>query len=261
MEINKEYKNKIGITTIEVSGFKGALYGMRAPMQSYHLSDTVYEGNNPIPKEIGEKDRNLAIRLKRGGTEDRKYLRMIHVQASVSLPRYIWSELDTYKVATVSDSESTMHKLLNNANPITEEQFYFGSDPMSTEYWLAKDEVYNQIEKLEILRKLYQRDKKTGSEEERRKIREKNALDDYELNVYGDFVEEADSLNNLEKLKLAKRILPECFIQTRVWDANYETLMNIERQRKTHRLQEEWKDVFVEWIHTLPYYDVFLKND
>ena len=98
------------INLIEVSGLKGAIHGMRNPMNSWRLTDSKEIENGFI---LGENDMKLAKNLIKGGTEHRKFLRMIHVQFDLNLPRYVWSEFDTYKIGTVANSCSTMHKLLN----------------------------------------------------------------------------------------------------------------------------------------------------
>lgn len=99
----------IKIENISVSGFEGALRGMRNPLNSWHLADSVFteEGNL---KEIGPKDLGLCLRLIKAGASHRKFLRMIHVQVDVTAPLYWWKDYDTYKVSTVANSCSTMHK-------------------------------------------------------------------------------------------------------------------------------------------------------
>lgn len=245
---------KIETKDTYVTGWKMAVRGMRAPMQSYELSDS--EINSALTQviyhqdfdkerfiatkciysdnvEIGEEDLKLMKRLVKGGSEHAKFLRMIHVQAEFALPRYIWSELDTYKVGTVSNSESTMHKLLNNNNPITEDQFYYGDDPDTGAGLEVRLHVIPVIQKLEDLRLQYKGLKKT----------------EYSKN---------------ELLVIAKRILPECFIQKRVWDANYQTIWNMYKQRviSPHRLKEEWIDTFGKWCEELPYFkELFLEDN
>ena len=100
-------------------------------MDSPHLSDSGYlpekrlsveNGVEWVPFRIGEKDMDLAQRLIKSGGEHRKFLRMIHVSVDVDMPRYWHSEADTYHFNT-KNSESTMHKLLNNNNPITLDDF------------------------------------------------------------------------------------------------------------------------------------------
>lgn len=210
---------EIYIKTISVSGFEGAMMGMRAPMQSYARTDSMFIDFC----NIGSNDMNLAQRLIKGGTEHSKFRRMIHVQAEVAMPRYIWSEWDTYKIATVSNSESTMHKLLNNDESITKDQFYFGNNK-AEEHKLVEAITQPVIDELENLRLQYKRIKPS---------------------VY----------NTSELLVIAKRVLPECFIQKRVWDADYETIANMYNQRvkHPHRLKEEWVECFGKWVESLPY--------
>ena len=179
-----------------------------------------------IDQELGEKDLVLAKKLIKSGSEHCKFRRDIHVQAIVSMPRYVWSEFDTYKIATVSNSESTMHKLLNNKKPITIEQFYLGKDEAVVDY-IDKD-ILETIEKLEHMRQVY-----TGE------------------------IENDISLNKNQMLCAAKRILPENFIQTRVFDFSYETIAQMYKQRvkNPHRLKEEWVECFGNWAETLLYAD------
>ena len=92
------------IQLIEISGWSGAIRGMRSPMNSWHLSDSTSYA-------LGITDLALLLKLTKAGSEHRKTLRMIHVQAEFTLPIYIWSEFDTYKVGVTRNSCSTMHKL------------------------------------------------------------------------------------------------------------------------------------------------------
>lgn len=98
---------KIENTT--VTGFKAAIHGMRNPMNSWNKSDSIFNEDGTFV--IGTNDNELAKKLIKAGTEHRKFLRMIHIQCFFTLPRYIWTELDTYKVSTIRMSCSTMHKL------------------------------------------------------------------------------------------------------------------------------------------------------
>lgn len=199
-------KNGMKITTLEVAGISPAIKGMRLPMMSRAKSDT-YESIASQPK-IGEADMGLCKRLIKGGNEHAKYLRMIQVWADVDMPRYFWSEMDTYKFGT-KNSESTMHRLLNNQNPITLDLFIYSEEDTD-----IMQQIVNRLEKLRI---------------------EYLKTKDFSLVVR------------------AKRILPEGFLQLRTWNTNYAELRNIYHQRKHHRLKEEWQEVFVGWIKTLPY--------
>ena len=98
----------------EISGVKAAVRGMRNPMNSWDLSDSVfYEYTGPDSKNyiLGEKDLDLMKRLVKAGPDHRKFLRMIHVTMDITAPLYWWKEFDTYKVGTVANSCSTMHKI------------------------------------------------------------------------------------------------------------------------------------------------------
>ncbi|MBQ6945377.1 MAG: hypothetical protein IJN43_13775 [Ruminococcus sp.] len=122
----------IKVENIEVFGWEAAIRGMRNPMNSWAKSDShhclidfgldcqmVENGHEPAIKCndgkfgycIGENDLGLMQRLYKGGTEHRKYLRMIHVQMDITAPMYWFKEWDTYKIATTSNSTSTMHKI------------------------------------------------------------------------------------------------------------------------------------------------------
>lgn len=110
---------KIERTT--VTGFKTAIHGMRNPMNSWDKSDSVFENHCEDSFSIGDKDNELAMKLIKAGSEHRKFLRLIHISCFITIPRYIWQELDTYKVATVRSSCSTMHKL--GFTDLTEDDF------------------------------------------------------------------------------------------------------------------------------------------
>ena len=98
----------IKIENIDVYGFEAAIRGARNPMNSWHLMDSCYNNGE---FEIGEKDYDLLRRLTIAGSEHRKWNRMITVTMDITAPLYWWKEYDTYKVATVANSCSTMHKI------------------------------------------------------------------------------------------------------------------------------------------------------
>ena len=100
----------IKIEHLEVWGFRGAIRGMRNPMDSWHKLDTTFDEHGNVIK-LGSNDASLMLRLKTAGTDHRKYLRMIHIQCDVTAPLYFWKDYDSYKVSTVSNSCSTMHKI------------------------------------------------------------------------------------------------------------------------------------------------------
>lgn len=213
----------------QVWGFEGALHGMRNPKNSWARSDSHYdEKGNYI---IGPNDMKLAQTLAAAGPEHRKFLRMIHVQVDITAPLFWWKEADTYKVATVANSTSTMHKI--QSAPITLECFETddynkkaaaligedGTDPETT----VPEEFINY---LEILRQKY--------------------------------IETKDKRYWKELI----RWLPESWLQTRTLDLNYETIrsMCLPTQRRNHKLTE-WSESFISWARTLPYAQEFLFAD
>ena len=98
----------------EVYGFRRALHGMRNPLESWARNDTVEENGRVV---IGPNDLGLCQRLILAGSEHRKFMRQIMVSVDITAPLYWWKEFDTYKVGTVANSTSTMHKLAST--PIT----------------------------------------------------------------------------------------------------------------------------------------------
>lgn len=107
------------IEKTEIMGWEAAIRGMRNPMNSWAKSDTEFSCGE-IP-EVGESDLDLMSRLAKAGTEHRKYLRMLAVYVDLTAPLYWWKEFDTYKVGTVANSCSTMHKI--HAKEFTLEDF------------------------------------------------------------------------------------------------------------------------------------------
>lgn len=168
---------------------------------------------------IGPKDMKLAKMLCAAGPEHRKFLRQIFVSVDITAPIYMLKEFDTYKIATVANSTSTMHKL--TAYPITEDSFEMGDYDNSV---IENDFINkNLIPFLEDLRQKY------------------------------------NETHDKRYWKELVRWLPEGWLQTRTWTANYETIRSMYRQRAGHKLIE-WK-AFCEWVETLPYAaDLILPN-
>lgn len=187
----------VGFENTETWGFDGAIRGMRNPFNSHKKSDSYYDSGNWCDWNfiIGENDLRLAKTLITSGDEHGKLLRMIHVQTDITIPRAIWSELDTYKFGT-KNSQSTMHKLLNNDKEITLDQFDFSNDDLAV--WKTV------VERLEYMRQEY---KKATSNSQKNRL-----------------------------LERAKMLLPEGFLQMRTWDTNYQELRRIYFQRKGHRM-------------------------
>lgn len=106
----------IKIENLKVYGFESAMIGMRNPMNSWSLNDTVFN-------RLGENDLKLLLKLCKAGADHRKVLRQMLISFDVVAPLYWWKEFDTYKVGTVSNSCSTMHKL--TSRPLTRDDFSF----------------------------------------------------------------------------------------------------------------------------------------
>ena len=196
----------------EVWGFEHAIRGMRNPLESWSKSDST-------EMLLGPNDLQLMKKLISAGPEHRKFLRQIFVSVDITAPLYWWKEFDTYKVGTVANSCSTMHKLKDT--PITRNCFEMSGHediPMILNAFGRTDDFwYWLIEALEYLRQEYleTKDKKYW----------------YEL----------------------IRMLPESWLQKRTVTMNYENVANIYSQRLHHKLSE-WSTGFIQWADSLPYF-------
>lgn len=216
----------------EVWGFEHSLRGMRNPKNSWNRSDSFYDGNLNNHYIIGEADLKLAQTLIKAGNEHRKFMRQIFVSVDITAPLYWWKEFDTYKVGTVANSTSTMHKLA--ATPITLDCFEIddydrnlsladnpkdddGLDNIST---FEEDIVYV----LENIRQKY--------------------LETKDKRYWKELV----------------RWLPESWLQKRTITMNYENIRNMYFQRRNHKLTE-WSKSFIKWVESLPYAEELIMYD
>ena len=127
-----------------VMNLENAMRGARNPLNSWARSDSYYdETGNYV---LGENDLGLAKRLRKAGSDHRKYMRQIFVSVDITAPLYWWKEYDTYKVATVANSTSTMHKI--HSKPFTREDF--SHDQMSEEALAALDSMIEVLERLRL---------------------------------------------------------------------------------------------------------------
>ncbi|MBO7715763.1 MAG: hypothetical protein J6S85_19530 [Methanobrevibacter sp.] len=202
----------------EVFNFEGALRGMRNPLNSHAKSDsrfikTTDEDGFIETINIGENDMKLALSLIKAGGEHRKFMRQIFVSVDITAPIYWWKEFDTYKVGTVANSTSTMHKLAST--PITKGCFEMDDFENLEEGSLSISYFWESaISRLEFLRQKYNETK------------------------------------DKRYWKELIRLLPESWLQTRTVTMNYENLLNMFHQRKNHKLTE-WHS-FCDWVKTLP---------
>jgi hypothetical protein len=134
----------INLTRTSVMNLEGAMHGARNPLNSWARSDSHYdESGNYI---LGDNDLSLAKRLCKAGTDHRKFVRMIMVCVDITAPIYWWKEYDTYKVGTVANSTSTMHKI--HSKPFGREDF--SCDKMLPAALNALDSCINTLEELRL---------------------------------------------------------------------------------------------------------------
>jgi len=207
----------------EVMGWEAAIRGMRNPMNSWDRSDSERKYENIRDSEgylvLGPNDLNLMTSLRNAGTDHRKFMRMITVYVDITAPLYWWKEFDTYKVGTVANSCSTMHKIHEKA---------FTLEDFSHEHLFMEENLRYEAEpdSTKLL----------------------NAVIDA-LNVYRlAYLEEGDKSIWWQMIQL----LPNSYNQKRTVMLNYEVLANIYKSRKNHKL-DEWSVGFMEWIESLPY--------
>lgn len=132
------------IDKTNVMNFENAIRGARNPMNSWSKSDSYYSEDGMY--HLGENDLNLAKKLCKAGSDHRKFLRQIFVSADITAPLYWWKEFDTYKVATVSNSTSTMHKL--HSRPLETEDF--SNDQLTGESKVYLEHLIHYLEELRI---------------------------------------------------------------------------------------------------------------
>lgn len=240
----------IKIEETETYGWEAAIRGMRNPMNSWDKSDSAfgrnlaipYAQNNPsiwfnkygVEMYIGDNDLDLMHRLCVAGTDHRKFMRMIVVYCDITAPLYWWKEFDTYKVGTVANSCSTMHKI--HAKEFTIDDFSYehlveeANDCEIGVYW-GTDGV-SEIEPKDLLE-----------------------LTIEGLNKYRNaYLETKDKKYWWQMIQL----LPSSYNQKRTVMMNYEVLNNIYTSRRTHKLNE-WRD-FCDWAKTLPHSKLITKQ-
>ena len=229
----------IKLENTETLGWRHTVRGMRNPMNSWEKSDSIGCGSgycdicidydncqfyhDPGAFVIGNADKELMMKLRNAGTDHRKFMRMITVYVDITAPLYWWKEFDTYKVGTVVNSCSTMHKI--HDKEFTLDDFsheHLGVNPKCTE---AIDFTWNfEYFLLETIRGL-------------------NAA-------------RAAYLKTKDKFYFDQMIqlLPTSYNQKRTVMLNYEVLANIYKSRKNHKL-DEWREL-CKWIEKLPHSEI-----
>ena len=209
--------------------------GMRNPMNSWDKSDSVkcYANEkcqgicneNKIGLCVGDNDRSLMQKLSYAGTDHRKFMRMMPVYVRITAPLYWWKEADTYKIGTVANSCSTMHKIQEKEFTLRD----FSHDHMTSYSQIILEET---IKALNELREFYLNWDSTNYAT--RKVNEWNNKKD----IWWQMIQ----------------LLPSSYNQTRNVMMNYEVLVNIYKSRKNHKL-DEWRE-FCKWIEGLPFSDL-----
>ena len=210
------------VVTSSPEQWKAVIMGTRNPLNSWNRSDTIiYEHEledwPSVVKTfngIGFNDHDLMMRLRNAGTDHRKFMRMITVYLDITGPLYWWKEFDTYKVGTVANSCSTMHKI--HAKEFTLEDF-------SCEHLTAESITFGLEPIIDILnknRELY--------------LQWKN-IDEEKKTLWWQMIQ----------------LLPTSYNQKRTVMLNYEVLANIYKSRRNHKL-DEWHTL-CDWIEELPY--------
>lgn len=225
------------IENVEVFGWEGAIRGMRNPKNSWDRSDsktiaTLEDGKVVVRYEIGPNDLKLAKALVAGGSVHCKFRRQIMVTLDITAPMFWWKEFDTYKVGTVRDSCSTMHKITSKPFEVSDfsVETIEGYCPHESEFSYMSGLPLNSRRALEYtiaalnnLRELYLKAKADGAEDEAK--------------IYWRKIIE---------------LLPSSYNQKSTVTLNYEVLANIRKWRCGHKLYE-WSKTMCGWIDTLPY--------
>ena len=225
------------IENTEVVGFEAAIRGMRNPMNSWDRGDTEFHGgvvrfdtcnerweDNGYTMSLGSNDLDLMTRLRNAGTDHRKFMRMIVVYLDITAPLYWWKEFDTYKVGTVANSCSTMHKIAYKE---------FTLDDFSHEHLTIRqstDILKETVDALNVFRDVYL----NGGI-----LRYENG----NMRCFGK--------KDKEIWWQMIQLLPSSYNQRRTVMLNYEVLANMHKSRRNHKL-DEWH-TFCDWIERLPY--------
>ena len=228
----------IKIENTEVMGLEAAIRGMRNPMNSWDKNDSCSCGtcgdcdicidynNCPFDHDghkfiIGPNDYDLMTRLRNAGTDHRKFMRMITVYFDITAPLYWWKEFDTYKVGTVANSCSTMHKIADKEFTLDD----FSCEKLINSMCMEIQEMEVRVSPMQAL------------------------LTTIEcLNSYRDLYNKTKDKKYWWQMI---QLLPTSYNQRRTVMLNYEVLANIYKSRKNHKL-DEWH-TFCDWIEMLPY--------
>ena len=249
----------IKIENVEIMGWEHVIRGMRNPMNSWEKSDSgICKGGDDgigcrncaaydcehtynYSWQLGKADHDLMMRLAAGGPTHAKYRRMIAVYADITAPLYWWKEFDTYKVGTVANSCSTMHKITSKEFTLDDfscEHLFDSVNGEDTDCWIRSGDISGVLEpinvldvtimmlnKARILYLYYQKKALNGDQFAKDHVKE----------YWWQMIQ----------------LLPSSYNQRRTVMLNYEVLANIYKSRRNHKL-DEWH-TFCDWIEGLPY--------
>lgn len=229
----------IRLEKVEVLGWEAAIRGMRNPMNSWNKSDSAITVMNPGDVEfgyepiyeyiIGPNDLSLMKRLAAAGPVHGKFLRMISVYLDITAPLYWWKEFDTYKVGTVANSCSTMHKI--HAREFTLDDF-------------SHEHLFNgNLEILEDIIRVLNRERRFYFEGQKGVPGDDWEIPPKDKRIWWQLIQ----------------LLPSSYNQKRTVMLNYEVLRNMYTYRKEHKL-DEWRE-FCAWIETLPYSELITRKE
>ena len=219
----------IKVDRIGVYNIENAFHGLRNPLESWDKSDSEYKMGLDYTNHyiIGEEDMKLALKLIKAGSDHRKFLRQIFVSMDITAPMTWWWDMDTYKVSTVKNSTSRMHKLGNRL--LTEKDFSWNEPTYNSK-------LYKTVDELKIIN-ILMNNVKNHRKETLRYLNELILLwqETKDKNIWQIIIDD----------------LLESYIFLATWTGNYEILRNIYHARKNHK-QYEFRD-FCKIIETLPY--------
>ena len=245
------------IENTEVMGWEAAIRGMRNPMNSWEKSDSFlcrevedgtcpedcsFGGKCPVYGTedffvLGDNDYDLMTRLRNAGTDHRKFMRMITVYLDITAPLYWWKEFDTYKMGTVANSCSTMHKIADKEFEESDfsTEHLFDAESKDVEFPIIYGEEHSPIWSLNMTIKMLNFYRKKYLETKTKPMKEEAKRAPLMKMYWWQMIQ----------------LLPSSYNQRRTVMLNYEVLANMYKSRRNHKL-DDWH-TFCDWIEELPY--------
>lgn len=210
----------------EVFGWPAAIRGMRNPMESWDKSDSrnFYFDEYQVGFDVGKNDLELMKKLAKAGSDERKFARMIVTYVDITAPLYFWKEFDTYKVGTVANSCSTMHKLHSRDLEVYDFSIDHLEMSNTSKTGYIRDTPYQLLKRV--------------------------------IETINSYREEFVKTGNKDCWWQMIQMLPTSYNQKRTVMLNYEVIFNMYQARRNHKL-DEWRQ-FCGWAEKLPHFiDIF----